>query len=406
MAGVINEKRKKMNINEKVYQMGVEPSVIREIFAFGCERAAVIGAENVMDFSIGNPSVPAPKEVQDTIIRIINNLQPKEYHSYTPGPGAPATRKAIADNLNKRFGSNFGPEDLYMTCGAAASLSIVLKTLIAKETDEIAVVIPFFPEYTAFIKAQGGIPVQIQPAEDLTLDIEKLKAAITPNTKAIIINSPNNPSGVIYPEANIKAACEVLKAKEAEYGHPIYIIADEPYRELVYTEEKVAFIPSIYDNTIICYSWSKSLSLPGERIGYIAVPKSVADYDLIIPAINGAGRVLGYVCAPSLFQQVVKECVDVMPDIEPYRVNRDLLYNALVEYGYNVAKPSGAFYMYIEAPDKDAEAFCEKAKQQDVLLVPGTGFGTPSYMRLSYCVEKAKVEKCLPVFKKLMEEYK
>lgn len=395
-----------MNINEKVYQMGVEPSVIREIFAFGCERAAVIGAENVLDFSLGNPSVPAPKHVQDTIMSIINNSQPKDYHSYTPGPGAPATRKAIADNLNKRFGSDFGPEDLYMTCGAAASLSIVLKTLIAKETDEVAVVIPFFSEYTAFIKAQGGVPVLVEPTEELILDMDNLRAAITENTKAIIINSPNNPSGVIYPEENIKVACEVLKEKEAEYGHPIYIIADEPYRELVYTDEKVAYIPALYDNTIICYSWSKSLSLPGERIGYIAVPKKVADYNLIMPAINGAGRALGYVCAPSLFQQVVRECIDVEPDLEPYRVNRDLLYNALVEYGYNVAKPSGAFYMYIEAPDKDAVAFCEKAKQHDVLLVPGAGFGTPSYMRLSYCVEKEKVEKCLPVFKKLMEEYK
>ncbi len=395
-----------MNINKDMYQLGVEPSVIREIFAFGCERAAVVGPENVLDFSLGNPSVPAPKEVQDAIVKIIQNQEPKSFHSYTPGPGAVDTRKAVADNLNKRYASNFAAEDIYMTCGAAASLSIVLKALIAKPTDEVAVIVPFFPEYTCFIKAEGGVPVIVEPADDLTIDIDKFKASITPNTKAVILNTPNNPSGVIYPEANIKAACEVLKAKSDEYGHPIYIIADEPYRELVYTDEKVAFIPSEYENTLVCYSWSKSLSLPGERIGYIAVPKAVENYSEVMPAINGAGRALGYVCAPSLFQQVVRDCIDVEADLTPYKENRDLLYNALVDYGYNVAKPSGAFYMYIEAPDKNAEAFCEKAMQHDVLLVPGAGFGTPSYMRLSYCVEKSKIEKCLPVFKKLMEEYK
>ncbi len=395
-----------IKVNDQVYQFGVEPSVIREIFAFGLERAQVVGPENVLDFSLGNPSVPAPKIVQDTVKAIIDNQQPKDYHSYTPGPGAPATRKAIADNLNKRFGMNYGPEDLYMTCGAAASLNIVLKTLIAEPTDEIAVIIPFFPEYTAFIHAQGGKQVLVEPTEELTIDVDNLRAAITPNTKAVIFNTPNNPSGVIYPEANIKAACEMLKEKSEEYGHPIFIIADEPYRELVYTDEKVAYIPTIYPNTIVCYSWSKSLSLAGERIGYIAISKEAEGYDVIMPAINGAGRALGYVCAPSLFQQVVRECVDCEADLTQYKINRDLLYNALVEYGYNVAKPSGAFYMYIEAPDKDAEAFCKKAMEHDMLLVPGTGFGTPSYMRLSYCVEQAKVEKCLPVFKKLMEEYK
>lgn len=395
-----------IKVNQQAYAMGTAPSVIREIYAYGCERAAIVGPENVLDFSIGNPSTPAPEAVQNVIKKIIDSKEPKEYHSYTPGPGMPATRLAIAENLNKRFGSNFGAEDLYMTCGAAASLAIVLKTLIAEPTDEIAVIVPFFPEYTAFINAQGGVPVLVESDENLHIDVEKLRAAITPNTKAVIINSPNNPSGVIYPLDNIKAACEVLKEKEKEYGHSIYIIADEPYRELVYTDEKVAFIPELYNNTIICYSWSKSLSLPGERIGYIAVQKATDDYEVLIPALNGAGRALGYVCAPSLFQHIVRECIDIEPNIEPYRVNRDLLYNALVEYGYNVAEPSGAFYMYIEAPDKDAEAFCKKAMDLDMLLVPGAGFGTPSYMRLSYCVEKEKVEKSLPIFKKLIEEYK
>ncbi len=395
-----------MKINKDMYQLGVEPSVIREIAAFGWERAAIVGDENVMNFTLGNPSVPAPKEVAEAIVKIVQSQDPKDYNSYTPGPGANDTRTAIADNLNKRFGSNFDMNDIYMTCGAAASLSIVLKAITAAPTDEVMVVIPFFPEYTVFIKAQGAKPVLVQPADDMTLDPAKIKAAITPNTKAIIINSPNNPSGVIYSKANLEEVAAILKDKEKEYGHPIYLIADEPYRELVYTDEKVTFLPSIYDNTLICYSWSKSLSLPGERIGYIAVPKSVVNHDEIVPAVNGAGRALGYVCAPSIFQQVVRDCVDVEPDLEPYKVNRDILYNGLIELGYNVAEPSGAFYMYIEAPDKDAEAFCKKAMDYDLLMVPGTGFGTSNFMRLSYCVEKEKIEKSLPIFKKLMEDYK
>ena len=394
-------------VNEKYHGLGTAPSVIRELFAYGLQQAKVVGKENVYDYSLGNPSIPAPAKVNETIKKLVDTEDSIQLHGYSMAPGFENVRQAIADNLNERFGVNAKANELFMTCGCAPALVSVAHALTTSPEDEFVAIAPFFPEYNVFFTCAGA-KLTVVPADTVhfQIDMDALEKTINEHSVAVVINSPNNPSGVIYPEANIKAACEVLKAKEAEYGHPIYIIADEPYRELVYTEEKVAFIPSIYDNTIICYSWSKSLSLPGDKIGYIAVPKSVADYDLIIPAINGAGRVLGYVCAPSLFQQVVKECVDVMPDIEPYRVNRDLLYNALVEYGYNVAKPSGAFYMYIEAPDKDAEAFCEKAKQQDVLLVPGTGFGTPSYMRLSYCVEKSKVEKCLPVFKKLMEEYK
>lgn len=395
-----------MAVNKEMYQYGTAPSVIRELFSYACERIPVVGAENVLDFSLGNPSVPAPKEVQEAILNIVNTQEPKDYHSYTPAPGAPDTRKAIADNLNKRFGSDFRSEDLYMTVGAAASLKITLKAIVEKPEDEIAVVIPFFPEYTVFIESTGAKQVLVQPDEHMNLDVANLEAAITPNTKAVILNTPNNPSGVIYPEATIKAACEMLDKKSKEYGHPIYIIADEPYRELVYTDEKVTFIPTIYPNTIVCYSWSKSLSLPGERIGYIAVPKAADEYDQLIPAINGAGRALGFVCAPSLLQQVVRDCVDVMPDLEPYAVNREILYNGLVEMGYRVAKPSGAFYMYIQAPDKNAQAFSDKAKARDMMIVPGDGFGTPDYVRLSYCVEKEKIEKSLVIFKELMEEYK
>lgn len=393
-------------ISKEMYQLGSAPSIIRDIFEFGLQRAAIVGPENVLDFSLGNPSVPAPKEVQECIIKTVQSLEPKQYHSYTSSVGDNGTRTAIAENLNRRFGSKFDMNNVFMTCGAAASFNIVVKALVAEPGDEFIVFAPFFPEYKFWIEAHGGKMVLIDPAEDMTIDVEAFKAAITDRTKAIIINSPNNPSGVVYPEANIKAVCDILEAKQKETGEPIYLMTDEPYRELVYTDEKVAFIPELYDNTIMCYSWSKSLSLPGERIGYIVVPSEVVNFGELYAAIGGASRILGYVCAPSLFQIVVRECIDVEPDLTVYRKNRDLLYNGLKEMGYNVPLPSGAFYMYIQAPDGDAISFCEKAKEYDMLLVPGNGFGTPDYMRLSYCVDTEKIEKALPIFEKLMKEYK
>lgn len=395
-----------MNFNKDMYGLGAAPSVIREIANYGWQRAAEVGAENVYNFSIGDPSVPAPDAVKQAMLKIINEQEPTGYHAYTPGPGAPDTRAAVAENLNKRFGVDFTADDIYMTCGAAASLNITLRALISDPKDEIIVVIPYFPEYKVFIESQGGVPVFVQPDEHMNLDVENLKAAITPNTKAVIINSPNNPAGVIYPEALIEEACKVLEEKSKEYGHPIYVIADEPYRELVFTEEKVSFIPAVYANTVVCYSWSKSLSLPGERIGYIAVPKGFDGYDEFIPAINGAGRALGYVNAPSLMQQVVRDCIDVMPDIKPYAECREALYDSLVNMGYTVAKPSGAFYMYIKSPDGNSEDFAERLKKYDVLVVPGTGFGTPEYVRLAYCCPVERVQRALPAFEKVMAEYK
>ena len=393
-----------MNFNKDMYGLGAAPSVIREIANYGWQRAAEVGAENVYNFSIGDPSVPAPDAVKQAMLKIINEQEPTGYHAYTPGPGAPDTRAAVAENLNKRFGVDFTADDIYMTCGAAASLNITLRALISDPKDEIIVVIPYFPEYKVFIESQGGVPVFVQPDEHMNLDVENLKAAITPNTKAVIINSPNNPAGVIYPEALIEEACKVLEEKGKEYGHPIYVIADEPYRELVFTEEKVSFIPAVYANTVVCYSWSKSLSLPGERIGYIAVPKGFDGYDEFIPAINGAGRALGYVNAPSLMQQVVRDCIDVMPDIKPYAECREALYDSLVNMGYTVAKPSGAFYMYIKSPDGNSEDFAERLKKYDVLVVPGTGFGTPEYVRLAYCCPVERDKKALPAFEKAMAD--
>ena len=393
-------------ISQEMVKLGTAKSIIRELAGFGAKRAAEIGAENVLDFSLGNPSVPAPKEVQDAIVDIIKTYEPKVYHSYSSGAGHDGCRTAIADDLNKRFGTKYTKDNLLMTCGAAASLNITLKALISSADDEIMVLAPFFPEYTVFINGQGGKQVLVPCKDDMQLNIEGVKAAITPNTKAIIVNSPNNPSGVIYTLDEIKALVELLEAKEKEYGHPIYIIADEPYRELVLIDGlEVPFIPNLYKNTVICYSWSKSLSLPGERIGYILVPSEVDD-ELLMAAVGGAARVLGYVCAPTLFQLVVERCVSVPPNVEVYKKNRDLLYDGLTKLGYKVAKPAGAFYLFIEAPDGDSETFSEKAKAHDMLVVPGTGFGSKAHMRLSYCVETEKCEKSLAVFEKLMAEYK
>lgn len=391
-------------ISKEMVRLGTARSVIREIFEFGKGRAAVVGEENVLDFSLGNPSVPAPEKVQETIKNMIDTLPPKAYHSYTSSVGDNNTRTAIAENLNRRFGTKYTMNNVFMTCGAAASLNITFRALIASPEDEIMVCVPYFPEYKVFIEGQGGKVVLVPPTKELHIDVAELEKKVTKNTKAIVINSPNNPSGVIYPESNLKEVCSVLKKKSEEYGSPIYIITDEPYRELVYTDVKPAHIPLLYDNTIINYSWSKSLSLPGERIGYILVPSSVVNYDEVYAAVGGAARTLGYVCAPSMFQRVVEKCIDVEMDMSVYKKNREILYENLTKMGYNLAKPDGAFYMFIETPEKDGEAFCERAKKYDLLLVPGIGFGTKEYVRLAYCVDTQKIEKSIAVFKKLIEE--
>ncbi len=393
-------------ISNEMVKLGTAKSVIRELAGFGAKRAAEIGEENVLDFSLGNPSVPAPKEVQDAIIEIIKENNPKVYHSYSSGAGHNATRKAIADNLNKRFSTDYTMDNLLMTCGAAASLNIVFKALIATPDDEIMVLAPFFPEYTVFINSQGGKQLLVPCKDDMQLNLEAIRETITKNTKAIVVNSPNNPSGVVYSKEEIEALADLLREKSKEFGHTIYLVSDEPYRELVLIDGlEVPFIPNYYDNTIVCYSWSKSLSLPGERIGYILVPNKIDD-KMIMPACAGAARALGYVCAPTLFQKVIEKCVDVEPDLTVYKKNRDLLYDGLTKLGYKVAKPAGAFYLFIEAPDGDSEKFSEKAKEHDMLVVPGTGFGSKSHMRLSYCVETEKCEKALGVFEKLMKDYK
>ncbi|MBE6553483.1 MAG: pyridoxal phosphate-dependent aminotransferase [Ruminococcaceae bacterium] len=396
-----------MGYNQKMFGLGSRRSIIREIFEYSKTRAKEIGAENVFDFSLGNPSVPAPAIVNDSIRELLDTQDSVLLHGYTSAQGDLGVRTAIAEHIKARFDVPITPNHIYMTCGAAASLSICLKALIEPEHgDECIVFAPFFTEYRVFIENAGGKLVVSMPEESsFAIDIADFEAKINEKTKAIILNSPNNPSGVVYSEETVKAVCEVLRRKSAEFGNPIYLIADEPYRELVYSDVQVPYLMNHYANTLVCYSYSKALSLPGERIGYIAVCPEMEDAANIYLAVCGAGRSLGYVCAPSLFQQVIAKCVDATVDIEIYRENRDLLYNNLTAYGYHCIKPDGAFYLFVKAPEPDAYAFYEKAKAHELLVVPCDDFGTPGYVRIAYCVDKARVLGALPAFKTLAQEY-
>ena len=392
-------------LNEKMLQLGENRSVIREIFEYGNKRRQEIGAENVFDFSLGNPSIPAPKAVNDAMVKLLTETDPVKLHGYTSAQGAPDVRATIAQSIKKRFGVEADPNLLYMTCGAAASLTISLNALCNKG-DEVIALAPFFPEYRVFVEKAGAKLVVAKCREsDFQIDFTALEAAITENTKAITVNSPNNPTGVVLSQETIEKLAELLNKKQAEYGKNIFIICDEPYRELAYGVE-VPYIPKFYDNTLVCYSYSKSLSLPGERIGYIFVAPTVANKNKVYVAICGAGRALGFVCAPSLLQFTVRDCVELASDVAVYKKNRDLLYNALTEYGYTAAKPDGAFYLFVKSPEADANAFCEKAKKYELLLVPSDSFGFTGYVRISYCVSTEQIEKSLPAFKALIEEYK
>ena len=392
-------------VSNEMYELGAKSSVIREIFEFGKKRAAEIGKENVYDFSLGNPSVPAPEKVNETIRRLTQEMEPCALHGYTSAVGDNGTRQAIADDLNRRFGTAFTMNNFYMTAGAAASLCITFRALTEKD-DEIIVFAPYFPEYQVFITSAGAKVVEVKCKEDdLQIDLEAFKNAINEHTKAVVLNSPNNPSGVVTSEETVIKMTEILREKEKEYGKSIFLISDEPYRELVYGDVKVPFLTKYYNNTIVCYSYSKSLSLPGDRIGYILVPSEVENFELIYKAVCGAGRALGYVCAPSLMQFVIKECTGLTGDVSVYKKNRDILVDAFTEYGFKLAKPDGAFYLFMKSPEADASAFCEKAKKYNLLLVPSDSFGFPGYVRISYCVSTDMIERSLPSFKKLSEEY-
>lgn len=395
-----------MGFNKKMFSLGSKRSIIREIFEYSKARAKEIGADKVFDFSLGNPSVPAPKEVNETIKKLLDTESSVSLHGYTSAQGDAGVRATIAKSIKERHGIDVPADMIYMTCGAAASLSISLRALVEDgKCDECIAFAPFFTEYRVFVENAGARLVISKPQEKtFQVDIADFEEKITERTKAVIVNSPNNPSGVVYSEETVKALCEVLTKKSREHGHPIYLIADEPYRELVYSGVKVPYLMNYYDNTIVCYSYSKSLSLPGERIGYIAVSPKMEEAMNIYLAICGAGRSLGYVCAPSLFQKVIAECIDAKVNVDAYRENRDLLYNNLTSYGFECVKPDGAFYLFVKAPEGDAYAFYERAKKEEILVVPCDNFGVEGYVRIAYCVDKKTVLGALPGFEKLSKQ--
>lgn len=391
-------------LNEKMYELGSKSSVIRELFAYGLERKKIVGEDKVYDFSLGNPSIPAPAEVKQALVELLE--EPAEaLHGYSPASGDPQVRKTMAESVNRRFGTHFTAENFYMTVGAAASLNISINA-VANPGDDFITFAPFFPEYTVWVEnAKANLLVNPADTESFQIDFEAFEKLLSPKTKGIIINSPNNPSGVVYSEETIKKLTAVLERKQQEYGTTIYLITDEPYREIVYDGLTVPYVTKYYANTIVCYSYSKSLSLPGERIGYIIVPDEVTDSRRVMAAVAGAGRALGYVCAPVLFQKAVAKCVDVTGDISAYARNRDLLYNGLTELGYECVRPQGAFYLFVKSPEPDANAFSERAKKYDLLIVPSDSFGCPGYVRISYCVAEKTIVDSMPAFAELIKEY-
>ena len=391
-------------LNEKAYALGANRSCIRDLFEYGCQRAAIVGRENVYDYSLGNPSIPSPKEVNETIVEILQDTDSLAVHGYTSAIGDLSTRKAISDDLNSRYGIETRPEEFFIGGGAAPELVSVLRAL-AVPGGEVLAIAPYFPEYKPFAE-EAGLTFKVVPADvpSFQIDLEAVKKMITENTQAIILNSPNNPSGVVYTPETIKALGRILSDKVIDYGHTIYLISDEPYRELTYGVE-APWIPSLYRDTIVCYSYSKSLSLPGERIGYVYVPSMATESKRLYAAIAGAARAAGHVCAPSLWQKVIARCAHLRPDLAAYDRNRKALFDGLTAYGYEMAKPDGAFYLFIKAPGGDAGYFSEAAKKKDLLVVPGDGFGCPGYFRICYCVSYEMIQKSLPVFGELIKEF-
>ena len=390
--------------NKYTYGLGTTRSCIRELFEYGLKQAAVVGKENVYDFSLGNPSIPSPKKVNESIIDIVEHEDSLAVHSYTSAPGYDGVRKAVAEDLTARMGMEIKPSNLYFTCGAAPALVTVMRALNVDSATEVLAVAPFFPEYRPFVEGTGSV-FKYVPADtkDFQIDLAGLENMLTAHTQAVIINSPNNPSGVVFSRETLEKLAAILTKKSEQFGHPIYLVSDEPYRELVYGGAVVTWVPSVYKDTIVCYSYSKSLSLPGERLGYICIPDQLTDAKEIYAACAGAARVIGSVCAPSLIQKVVARCAGERPDLEAYEVNRAILYEGLKKIGYECAKPDGAFYLFVKAPGGDAKAFSDKAKAQNLLIVPSDDFGVEGYFRLSYCVAKKTIEDSLPIFARIFE---
>ena len=391
-------------INQNAYALGANRSCIRELFEYGRARSAIVGADHVYDYSLGNPSIPAPAGVNDAIREILRDTDSLLVHGYTSATGDFEARKAISDDLNRRYNADSAPEDFFLGCGAAPELAAVFRAL-AVPGGELLTIAPYFPEYKPFA-VEAGLTFRVVPPDvpGFQIRLDAVEAMLTEHTQAVLINSPNNPSGVVYTRQTLTALADLLRRKSAEFGHPIYLVSDEPYRELAYGVE-VPFVPGIYPDTVVCYSYSKSLSLPGERIGYVYVPKAAADSRALFAAVAGAARAGGHVCAPSLMQKVIARCAGLRPDLAAYDRNRKALYEGLTALGYETAKPDGAFYLFVKAPGGDANAFSEKAKQHDLLLVPGDGFGCPGYFRVCYCVSYDMIQRSLPVFEKLIRQF-
>lgn len=391
-------------INQNAYALGANRSCIRDLFEYGRQRAAIVGEEKVFDYSLGNPSIPSPKEVDDAVRAILSDTDSLKIHGYTSAIGDYETRKAISDDLNARYGADTKPEEFFLGCGAAPELTAVFRAL-AVPGGELLAIAPYFPEYKPFAE-EAGLSFRVVPPDvpDFQICLEAVEKRITPHTQAVLINSPNNPSGVVYTRETLARLSRILENKSREYGHPIYLVSDEPYRELAYGVE-VPFVPALYRNTVICYSYSKSLSLPGERIGYVYVPGEAEDSSALYAAIAGAARASGHVCAPSLWQKVIARCAHLRPDLLSYDRNRKTLYEGLTAQGYEMAKPDGAFYLFIKAPGGDANEFSQRAKEKDLLVVPGDGFGCPGYFRICYCVSYEKIVGSLPIFEELIREY-
>ncbi len=391
-------------VNETFYGLGANRSCIRDLFEYGQKRKAEVGPDKVYDYSLGNPSIPAPAGVNEAIRDILAECSSLEVHGYTSAVGDMAARVAIADDLNQRYQAGVRPQDLFIGCGAAPELISVIRAL-AVDGSEFVAIAPFFPEYRPFVEANGG-KLRVVPADipGFQIDFQALEAILSPHTQAVILNTPNNPAGTVYTAETLERLAGLLRKKSAEYGHPVYILSDEPYRELVYDGVSGEFVANFYENTVVCYSYSKSLSLPGERIGYVYVPQGAADQPRLLAAVAGAARAGGHVCAPSLMQKVIARCATLRPNLEAYDENRRLLADGLKSFGYEMAQPNGAFYLFVKAPTGSSKEFSQRAMEKDLLVVPGDDFGCPSHFRLCYCVSKEQILGSLPIFRELMEE--
>jgi len=391
-------------INESDRARGAHASCIRALYLYGRELAARAGEEAVCDFSLGNPSEPPPERVRDALADLVAHAPPKRLHGYTVAAGSEEARDAIAQDLNRRFAAGAGAADLFLTAGAAPALTAVLAALTVSPASEFAALCPCFPEYEVFAGVAGGRFVSVPAAPDFSLNLDGIAAALTPHTQAVILNSPNNPSGRVYDNESLHRLAALLTDASERFGHPVYLISDEPYRELLYTDAPYPWVPHCYPDTVVCYSYSKSLSLPGDRIGYVLIPPTVTDGKRLMQAVAGAARRMGHVCAPALLQHLIARVADVLPCLDTYRANRDLLYRSLTGMGYRCVPPDGAFYLFVRAPGGDGAAFSERMKQAGVLVVPGADFGCPDYVRIAYCVEPEVIRRALPHFRTAIEE--